>query len=93
MAGRGMPADPAEAIKWHIVAKAGGASDPDLDMFASKQSAEGARRRREGSQEVAGDRAAAFVIAIARHVAMTVPHALPVHPLGPLGRRRVSLGI
>jgi len=37
MAGRGMPADPTAAIKWHIVAKAGGASDPDLDVFAGKQ--------------------------------------------------------
>jgi TPR repeat protein len=38
MAGRGMPADPTEAIKWHIVAKAGGIGDPELDVFASKQS-------------------------------------------------------
>ena len=40
MAGRGMPADPTEAIKWHIVAKAGGASDPELDLFAGKQTPE-----------------------------------------------------
>ena len=38
MAGRGMPADPTEAVKWHLVAKVGGNSDPDLDVFASKQS-------------------------------------------------------
>jgi TPR repeat protein len=37
MAGRGMPADAAEAIRWHIVAKKGGAGDPELDLFASKQ--------------------------------------------------------
>ena len=37
MAGRGMPADPTAAIKWHIVAKTGGAGDPDLDVFAAKQ--------------------------------------------------------
>ena len=37
MAGRGMPADATEAVKWHMVAKAGGASDPDLDIFVSKQ--------------------------------------------------------
>jgi TPR repeat protein len=37
MAGRGMPADATEAVKWHMVAKAGGASDPDLDIFAAKQ--------------------------------------------------------
>jgi TPR repeat protein len=40
MAGRGLPADPTEAIKWHIIAKAGGASDPELDLFAAKQSPE-----------------------------------------------------
>ena len=38
MAGRGMPADAAEAIKWHMISKAGGNSDPDLDVFAAKQS-------------------------------------------------------
>ena len=40
MAGRGMPADATEAVKWHMVAKAGGASDPDLDVFAAKQKPE-----------------------------------------------------
>jgi uncharacterized protein len=33
-----MPADPTDAVKWHLVAKAGGNSDPELDVFASKQS-------------------------------------------------------
>ena len=37
MAGRGLPADPKEAIRWHIIAKAAGAGDPELDYFASKQ--------------------------------------------------------
>ena len=37
MAGRGMPANPTEAVKWHLIAKAGGAGDPELDVFASKQ--------------------------------------------------------
>jgi TPR repeat protein len=40
MAGRGMPADPTQAIKWHIIAKAAGAGDPELDLFASKQKPE-----------------------------------------------------
>jgi uncharacterized protein len=40
MAGRGMPANPTEAVKWHIISKAGGASDPDLDLFAAKQPAD-----------------------------------------------------
>src|SRR5579885_3442561 len=38
MAGRGMPANPVEAVKWHLIAQAGGSSDPELDVFASKQS-------------------------------------------------------
>ena len=40
MAGRGMPANPTEALKWHIIAKAGGDHDPALDVFAAKQSQE-----------------------------------------------------
>jgi hypothetical protein len=38
--GRGLPASPAEAIKWHIVAKAGGVGDISLDQFAQKQTPE-----------------------------------------------------
>ena len=37
MAGRGMPANAIEAVKWHIVAKAANAGDPELDAFAAKQ--------------------------------------------------------
>ncbi|MGC2042396.1 MAG: HcpA family protein, partial [Pseudolabrys sp.] len=37
MAGRGMPANATEAVKWHMIAKASGNSDPDLDVFAGKQ--------------------------------------------------------
>lgn len=36
-AGKGAPADPVQAIKWHIVSKAGGASDPEMDIYVSKQ--------------------------------------------------------
>ena len=39
-AGRGLPADPVEAIKWHLIAKAGGAGDAYLDEFAQKQTPE-----------------------------------------------------
>ncbi|HEY0567779.1 MAG TPA: tetratricopeptide repeat protein [Xanthobacteraceae bacterium] len=39
-AGRGLPLDPVQAMKWHIAAKAGGAGDLYLDEFASKQKAE-----------------------------------------------------
>jgi hypothetical protein len=35
-----MPANPTESVKWHLIAKAGGAGDADLDIFANKQSAE-----------------------------------------------------
>jgi hypothetical protein len=37
MAGRGLPADPTEALKWHLIAKAAGDNDPELDAFAAKQ--------------------------------------------------------
>src|SRR5581483_1484109 len=35
--GRGLPANPTEAIKWHIIAKSGGAADPALDDFMARQ--------------------------------------------------------
>jgi TPR repeat protein len=38
--GRGVPADPVEAIKWHLVSKAGGESDLRLDEFMDKQAAD-----------------------------------------------------
>jgi TPR repeat protein len=38
--GRGLPEDPKEAVKWHIVSKAAGASDPWLDEYMAKQSDE-----------------------------------------------------
>jgi TPR repeat protein len=37
MAGRGALADPTEAVKWHLIAKAKGGGDADLDVFAGKQ--------------------------------------------------------
>jgi TPR repeat protein len=39
-AGRGMPADPVEAIKWHLLAKEAGRSDVKLDSFMRSQSAD-----------------------------------------------------
>ena len=51
--GRGVPADPVEAIKWHIVAKAGGVSDIPLDTLRAEAAAGRPRRRREGGQAVA----------------------------------------
>ena len=38
--GRGAPANPAEAVKWHLIAKAGGNSDPYLDQFAARQTSD-----------------------------------------------------
>src|SRR5438046_993816 len=35
--GRGLAADPVEAIKWHLVSKAGGEKDAQLDDFINKQ--------------------------------------------------------
>jgi hypothetical protein len=37
MAGEGAPANPTEAIKWHLIAKAGGNGDPTLDQYVAKQ--------------------------------------------------------
>jgi uncharacterized protein len=39
-AGRGLPADPVAAIKWHLVSKAGGARDLSLEEFMSQQTPE-----------------------------------------------------
>ena len=39
-AGRGLPADPVEAIKWHLISKEGGANDQKLDAFMRTQSAD-----------------------------------------------------
>jgi TPR repeat protein len=38
--GRAITANPVEAIKWHLVARAGGATDLKLDDFMQKQSAD-----------------------------------------------------
>jgi TPR repeat protein len=35
--GRGLPADPVAAVKWHLVSKAGGATDLNLDDFVRRQ--------------------------------------------------------
>jgi TPR repeat protein len=35
--GDGTGLNPTEAIKWHLIAKAGGKGDPDLDQYAAKQ--------------------------------------------------------
>jgi TPR repeat protein len=38
--GRGLQANAVEAVKWHIIAKAGGVSDIPLDTFVQKQTPE-----------------------------------------------------
>lgn len=38
--GHGVKADPVTAIKWHMVAKAGGVSDVPLDAFVERQTPE-----------------------------------------------------
>jgi TPR repeat protein len=35
--GDGAPASPTEAVKWHLIARAGGKGDPDLDQFMARQ--------------------------------------------------------
>jgi hypothetical protein len=48
--GRGIAADPVEAIKWHLVSRAGGATDLGLDDFM---------RRQQPNIRAAGEKAAA----------------------------------
>jgi len=38
--GRGIAADPVQAVKWHLAARAGGVGDPLLDDFAARQTPE-----------------------------------------------------
>jgi TPR repeat protein len=38
--GRGAPANPVEAMKWHIIARAEGRGDPELDAYMGKQKQE-----------------------------------------------------
>jgi hypothetical protein len=38
--GRGIAADPVEAIKWHLAARAAGANDRSLDDFMARQKPE-----------------------------------------------------
>jgi TPR repeat protein len=38
--GKGLPADPVQAIKWHLIAKAGGDGDVGLDDFMRGQKPE-----------------------------------------------------
>ena len=40
----GLPADPVEAVQWHLISKAAGASDPFLDEFMQKQTRRDARQ-------------------------------------------------
>jgi len=60
--GKGMPPpDPVQAIKWHLVSKAGGATDPLLDDFVQKQTpavrdaAERDRRQAEAERVINED--------------------------------------
>src|SRR5262249_36756274 len=43
--GRGATPNPTEAIKWHLIAKAGGDGDPYLDQFAAEQTLRRRARR------------------------------------------------
>ena len=63
MAGRGMPADPANAIKWHLIAKAAGDKRPRARCLRRQATAGRARCRRQGRAEVDVDAAAAVLTA------------------------------
>ena len=51
--GRGAPANPVEATKWHLISKARGETDLMLDDFVNELDADEPRRRREGRQALA----------------------------------------
>ena len=53
--GRGLPADPVEAIKWHLISKAGRRHRPLPRRIRRESSRRGARSRRESRQAVARD--------------------------------------
>ena len=55
--GRGMPADPAAAVKWHTIAKAGGTSDVWLEEFM---------RKIKDNERTAGENAARLWLAHAK---------------------------
>ena len=59
MMGRGVAADPVQAMKWHIAAKAGGLGDPQLDEFMAKQSPE----QRAAAEKAASEWVAFFAAA------------------------------
>ena len=63
-AGRGLPVNPSEAIKWHLVAKANGVGDPELDIFANKQKPE---------DRAAGEKAAQLWLSTTRLTPITPP--------------------
>jgi TPR repeat protein len=50
--GRGVQANAVEAVKWHIIAKAGGVGDIPLDTFMQQQTPE-TRPPREGGEALA----------------------------------------
>jgi TPR repeat protein len=50
--GRGLPANAVQAAKWHIIAKAGGTSDPFLEDFMGKMKPED-RKSAEDRQALA----------------------------------------
>ena len=59
--GRGVPADPVEATKWHIIAKAGGASRHLARRLHAEDQGQRARGRREGRAALARARDAAVL--------------------------------
>jgi TPR repeat protein len=64
-AGRGVPANPVQAMKWHIIARTDGRGDPDLDAYMARQKPE---------DRDAAEKAAKLWLASAK------PHQTTAHP-------------
>jgi hypothetical protein len=48
--GRGLPANAVQAAKWHLIAKAGGTSDPFLEDFMNKMKPEDRKTAEEAAK-------------------------------------------
>ncbi len=48
--GQGVPANPVEGFKWHLIAKTAGAGDPDLDARMAQLSAEDRQKAEDGAK-------------------------------------------
>ena len=93
MAGRGMPADATEAVKWHIIAKAGGDNDPELDAFAAKQSRNARAAEKAAKTWLATATPRSHRLLAGRGARRGGPHCARPRPTHPLAGQEVPCSI